>query len=100
MLVHMKNVNISYARNNFSSLIKRVKRGLRVPIREREQIVAYLIPPPALEGISEFGELEQSGLIRSPQQQLQPEDIEKLTALPKLGIDLEAVILAHRKEDR
>lgn len=94
----MKSANISQTRNNLSSLLRAVRRGARISIRERNRTIAWLIParPDSGEGLEE---LEAAGMVRRA---MCPLDDEFLAASkpPQVRSDVEAALLRNREEDR
>lgn len=63
----MKPVSVSYAKNNLSALLKRVRAGQTVTITDRGVPVATLVAPPSTAGIPpRFIELAERGLVKLP----------------------------------
>jgi antitoxin (DNA-binding transcriptional repressor) of toxin-antitoxin stability system len=94
----MKSVNISDARKSFSALLRSVRRGARIPIRERNRVVAWLVPAGDVEGPL-LNELEAAGMVRRPLKAIDEEFLSRCQPL-SAGGDLEKALLANREEDR
>ena len=62
----MKTATISHAKNHFSELLARVKRGETVLILERDRPIARIVPVDAGERSDDerLAELERRGIIR------------------------------------
>lgn len=97
--------NIAMAKNELSRLLRRVKRGERVIITERNRPVAQLGPiDPTASGADEAGlnALREAGLLTpptGPALDLEAFFSSAAPALPK-GRGLVASILAEREEGR
>src|SRR5438094_8992048 len=96
----MKSATISEAKNHFSELIARVKRGESVLILERDRPVARLTPIEAAHGDDEerLAVLERHGVLRraalAPLKKLPPP-----IKLPK-GVSLLDALLEDREDSR
>lgn len=63
----MKPVSVSYAKNNLSALLKRVRSGHPITITDRGVPVAQLVPPPTLTGLPpQLAGLAERGLVKLP----------------------------------
>jgi antitoxin (DNA-binding transcriptional repressor) of toxin-antitoxin stability system len=63
----MKPVSVSYAKNNLSALLRRVREGQTVTITDRGVPVATLVAPPSTAGIPpRFIEMAERGIIKLP----------------------------------
>jgi antitoxin (DNA-binding transcriptional repressor) of toxin-antitoxin stability system len=66
----MKPVSVSYAKNNLSALLRRVREGQTVTITDRGVPVATLGAPPSTAGIPpRFIEMAQRGILKLPEVQ-------------------------------
>lgn len=101
----MKPVSISYAKNNLSALLKKVRAGQTVTITDRGVPVARLVSPPSTAGIPvRFIELAERGLIKLPEREPRADWDQDLPPAPKLkgGLDNSAVeaLIAERRSGR
>lgn len=66
----MKSVSVSYAKNNLSALLRKVRAGQDVTITDRGLPVARLVAPAPTAGIPpRFIEMAQRGIIKLPDKQ-------------------------------
>ena len=63
----MKHVSVSFAKNNLSALLKKVRAGKTVTITDRGVPVARLVGPAPVAGVPpQFIELAERGVLRLP----------------------------------
>lgn len=66
----MKPVSVSYAKNNLSALLRRVREGQTVTITDRGVPVASLVAPPSTAGIPpRFIEMAERGILKLPERE-------------------------------
>ena len=64
----MQSVNIAELKNNLSHYLRKVRQGIELTIKDRDRVVARIIPvaPPDIE--VELRELAEQGKVKLPQQ--------------------------------
>ena len=97
----MKSANISDTRNKLSVFLKMVKSGASVAIRERNKVIAYLVPASDREKLgTSLGELVDANVVRPPLMPLSVEFLQSLQKLPKIKCNVEEALLVNRRDDR
>jgi|GEM_PF-2510297 len=92
-IMKIKSYSITEARSQFSSLLGKITRGARIPIRNRSTIVAWLIPVDGSERLPE----QAQDVLKPPTSKL---DLKAFGMPPKVDCDLEGLIIRMRSEDR
>jgi prevent-host-death family protein len=98
----MKSATISDAKNHFSELLARVKRGETVLILERNRPIARIEPVAETFGSGDqrLAELERRGVIKRPKKRPTKNFLASLPPAPKVKADVLAALLAEREEGR
>jgi prevent-host-death family protein len=100
----MIKASIATAKNELSQLLRRVKRGERVTITDRNRPVARLVPiaPDDIPADADLAALVSSGALVPPSRG--PLDVSRFLAAPRPVMSgqssLTATVLAERKEGR
>lgn len=98
----MTTATISYAKNNLSALLRKVRRGEEILILDRKQPVARLsaIPPVRTDWDTRMTDLARRGIVRLPSKPFDLKAFERLPlAKPRKGADAVAMLI-HDREDR
>lgn len=99
----MKPVSVSYAKNNLSALLRRVREGQTVTITDRGVPVATLVAPPSTAGIPpRFIEMAERGLIKLPDREPSGEWLKEPLPQPNGPLDNAAVdaVIEERRSGR
>lgn len=94
-------MSVSSAKNNLSALLREVREGRSVIITDRGVVVARLVPPPAMRGVSpQAVELAQRRLLTLPDKAPSTEWLR--TEWPRANGKASAVkaLLDERESDR
>ncbi len=96
----MQRANIATAKNQFSRLLKRVKRGESILITDRQHPVARL--EPIRDADSVLGKLHATGVLNPPAGR--PLDMDAFLSEARVrmpaGLSLTAAVLAEREDGR
>ena len=92
-------VSVSYAKNNLSALLRRVRAGQSVTITDRGVPVARLVAPPSTAGIPpHFIEMAQRGLLKLPDREPTTDWLKG--PLPVIGDPTKSEVVEQLLEDR
>ncbi|HEX7939234.1 MAG TPA: type II toxin-antitoxin system prevent-host-death family antitoxin [Gemmatimonadaceae bacterium] len=99
----MKPVSVSYAKNNLSALLRRVREGQTVTITDRGVPVATLGAPPSMAGVPpRFIEMAERGLLKLPDREPTAEWTKRKLPRPKGPLKNNAVdaLIEERRTGR
>jgi prevent-host-death family protein len=102
----MQSVNIADLKNNLSHYLRQVREGNEIVIRDRDRVIARIVPAAPLTGYDEdLVELASLGKVRLPEIPLNRADIaeilkRKLPRLKTMGKPAEKILKRIMDEER
>lgn len=97
----MKRASITEAKNNFSALIAKVRRGESIMITDRDQPVARIEPVTMHESDgAHFGQLVKEGVLIPPRKKLPKSFLKRRRVKSPPGASLLQAVLDERAEGR
>ena len=85
----MQSVNVTELQNQLAHCLQQVRQGQTIAIKERNRVIAQLVPPtPAPDYDEELLALAAQGIVKLPEQPVTAADLEKelKRKLPRLKV--------------
>ena len=89
----MQSINVTELKNNLANYLRQVQLGQEITIKERNRIIARIVPPASTAGYDEeLLELAAQGKVRLPEKPLTAAEVEQSLKrkLPRLKVKGEA----------
>ena len=102
----MRSVNIAELKNNLSHYLRQVREGNEIVVRDRDRVIARIVPAAPLTGYDEeLVELASQGKVRLPETQLDKAVVvetlkRKLPRLKTTGKPAEKILKRIMDEER